>query len=113
MSNLTQVSEADFNTTVLESKEPVLVDFYADWCTPCKMIAPVLDELAVEYDGRLNIVKVNVDDAPGVASTYGIMSIPALVFFSGGKPQQSLVGVKPKPAVKAAVEKLLAGAASA
>ncbi|HAX72870.1 MAG TPA: thioredoxin [Firmicutes bacterium] len=78
----------------------VLVDFYADWCGPCKMIAPLLDELAVEYDGKAKIVKVNVDECPVTAASYKIMSIPTLLLIKDGTVVEQVVGFQPKPALK-------------
>jgi thioredoxin 1 len=107
MVKLAHVSEAEFGESVLNSKGTVLVDFYADWCGPCKMIAPALEELAVEYKDRLTIVKVDVDHAQAVAGQYGIQSIPTMIFFQDGKPAHKIVGALPKPALRAQVEKVL------
>src|SRR5207248_1248253 len=99
-----------FEKTVLQSPEPVLVDFWAPWCPPCRQIAPVVEELAGEYEGRLRAVKVNVDDSPDVASHYGIMSIPALVFFKDGREVGRVVGAVPKVRLAGAVEQVLGAA---
>ena len=91
-----KVSDADFDAQVLKSAEPVVVDFWAEWCGPCKMIAPTLEQLAGEMNGKVKIVKLNVDENPKTASDYGIMSIPTLVLFKNGKLESRQVGVKPK-----------------
>ena len=90
------VTDADFTEDVLNSDLPVLVDFWADWCGPCKMVAPVVEELAADYDGRLKVMKVDVDASPLTAGTYGIRSIPTLLIFKDGKPVQQVVGAVPK-----------------
>ena len=90
------VTDADFTEEVLNSDLPVLVDFWADWCGPCKMVAPVVEELAADYDGRLKVMKVDVDASPLTAGTYGIRSIPTLLIFKDGKPVHQVVGAVPK-----------------
>lgn len=92
-------TETNFKTEVLESDKPVLVDFWAEWCGPCKMIAPALEQLAEEFDGKAKIVKLNVDDHPAIAGEYGIRSIPTLLFFRDGKVVEQLVGAAPKGAL--------------
>jgi thioredoxin 1 len=91
------VTTSEFETTVLKSEVPVLVDFWAPWCGPCKMIGPSLEELSGEYNGKAKIVKVDVDTEGELAQTYGIMSIPALVVFKGGQEVERVVGAMPKP----------------
>jgi len=90
------VSDVNFEQEVLKSEIPVLVDFYADWCGPCRMVEPVVKEIAQDYVGKLKVCKVNVDNAPNTASSYGIMSIPALMIFKGGQVAEQVVGARPK-----------------
>lgn len=107
MAQLDHVSELDFDSKVLQSEGPVLVDFYADWCAPCRLLTPLLEEMARDYEGRLSIVKMDVDGAERVPGTYGVQSLPTLIFFRNGRPEHRLVGALPKPVLKAQVEKLL------
>ena len=106
MSNfVAHISDAEFPAAVAQGV--TLVDFWAPWCGPCKMIAPVLDELAGELGGKAKIVKINVDDNPEVAGQFGIMSIPTLILFKDGKPLNKLVGGQPKPQLKSFIESAL------
>jgi len=91
------VTTATFQADVLSSGKPVLVDFWAEWCGPCRMVSPILDEISAEHGDKLTIVKVNVDEEPQLAQQYGIISIPALQVFQGGEVVRSIVGAKPKP----------------
>jgi thioredoxin 1 len=92
----TPVTAEDWNREVLESDRPVLVDFWAEWCGPCKMVSPIVDEIAEEKGDDLKVVKINIDDHPGPARDYGIMSIPTLMVFKGGQPDKRIVGAKGK-----------------
>lgn len=105
MSEIT-VTDQNFETEVLNSNVPVLVDFWAPWCGPCRMLAPMIDELAKEYSGRAKICKLNTDDNPEVASRFQISAIPALLFFKNGKLAEQLTGVRPKPELKSVLERL-------
>ena len=94
--NITTLTDTNFNEEVKGSTEPVLVDFWAEWCGPCKMIAPVLEDIATEQAGKLRIAKLNVDDAPATAQEFQVMSIPTLLLFKDGEVQKRLVGAKGK-----------------
>jgi thioredoxin 1 len=97
IANLTNDS---FKTTIASATTPVLVDFWAPWCGPCKAIAPILEELANELDGRVKIAKVNVDEADGIAGQFGIRAIPTMLLFKNGQVVETIVGLKPKAAIK-------------
>jgi thioredoxin 1 len=94
--NITTLTDTNFNEEVKGSSEPVLVDFWAEWCGPCKMIAPILEEIASEQSGKVRVAKLNVDDAPATAQEFQVMSIPTLILFKDGEPQKRLVGARGK-----------------
>jgi len=101
------VTERTFDSDVLKSGTPVLVDFWATWCGPCKMIAPIVEELAGEYEGKLRVMKLDVDENSGVAARYSIMSIPTLGVFRGGQLVEKIVGYMPKEALKKRIDAAL------
>jgi thioredoxin 1 len=103
MGKALEVSDSTFEQEVLQSKEPVLVDFWAVWCGPCKAIAPIVEELAGDYEGQLKVMKLDVDNNPRTAVAYGVQSIPTLLVFKDGKPAERIIGAVPK---KVIVDKL-------
>ena len=107
MSKPVEIEEATFDESVIKANVPVLVDFWAPWCGPCRMVAPVVEELAEEYDGKVDFVKINVDDNPKVTSQYGVMSIPTLILFKDGKPVSNIVGFRPKDELKKSLDAAL------
>ena len=102
-----EVNEENWDDKVINSDVPVLVDFWAEWCGPCKMIAPSVHDMAVEYEGQLSVGKLDVDSSPNIAMKYGIRSIPALIFFKDGKPVDQIVGAVPKGVLKKKVDAVL------
>jgi thioredoxin 1 len=96
---ITHVTDGDFQSQVLESTEPVLVDFWAEWCVPCHMVSPVVEEIARDHAGQMRAVKLNVDDNPTTARRYGVMSIPTLIVFKDGQEQARVVGARGKDAI--------------
>jgi thioredoxin 1 len=107
MGNITEVGDNNFEAEVLNSTVPVLVDFWAPWCGPCKSIAPIVEELAVEYEGKLKVTKLNVDDHPATASRYGIRGIPNLIILKGGAVKEQIIGAVAKSKLVSAIEKAL------
>ena len=108
MATITQVGDDNFEAEVVRSSLPVLIDFWAPWCGPCKSIAPIIEELAREYEGRLKVAKLNVDENPGTPSRYGVRGIPNLIILKGGAVKEQLVGAVPKSRLVDAIEKVLA-----
>ncbi len=107
MSNALEITDATFEEEVLNSDIPVMIDFWAEWCAPCKMIAPAIDEIAKEYEGKIKVGKVDVDNNPTISMKYQIRSIPSLLVFKGGNVATQLVGAVPKPQIKSMVESVL------
>lgn len=107
MSSVREFNSSNFQSEVLDSEHPVLVDFWAPWCGPCKMIGPVIEELAGDYDGRAKVGKVNVDDNQQLAAQFGIRGIPTVMVFKGGDPVESFVGLQQKGDLAAALDKNL------
>jgi thioredoxin 1 len=105
--NIVNIDETNFQKTVLESTKPVLVDFWATWCGPCRMVAPIIDELSKSYQDKIGFAKINVDESPKLASQYGVMSIPTLIIFKNGKPDQQVIGFKPKNELKTMLDNAL------
>ncbi len=101
---ISNINDLSFDKEVLESDKPVLVDFWAEWCMPCKMLSPVVDEVAKSLSGEVNVVKVNIDESPSSASKLGITSIPTLVLFKGGKPVGKIVGFQPKEQIESTIK---------
>ncbi len=104
MSKPIEVDDTNFDQLVLQVKTPILVDFWAPWCRPCLMVAPILDELAEEYGSRITIARMNVDQNPKTASKYSIMSIPTMLLFKSGEPVSNIVGFKPKQELKRSLD---------
>ena len=108
MSSEIEFTDANFDSEVINSDTPVLVDFWAPWCGPCKMIAPIVEEISTEYSGRLKVGKVNTDDNQKVATDYGVMSIPTLMIFKNGEVVERIIGAQPKDALTTKIESALA-----
>ena len=106
MAEILDVNDGSFDSEVLQSDRPVLVDFWAEWCAPCRQIAPIIKDLASNYDGRIKIVKVNVDDSHQTAEAYGVRSIPAILAFKDGQVVEQMIGARPKASFVELAEKL-------
>jgi thioredoxin 1 len=107
MSSAVAVTDSSFEQDVIASEIPVLVDFWAPWCGPCRVVATVVDEIANQYEGKIKVVKLNTDENPGIATQYGIRSIPTLMLFKGGQKVDSVVGAVPKTTIANTIEKHL------
>ena len=108
-----EVTDSNFDQDVLKSEQPVLVDFWAAWCAPCRMLAPTVDAIAEKYAANARVVKVNVDDNPSISQRYGIKGIPTLILFKGGKEEERVVGATSKEAISRMIEKHVVGTATA
>ena len=108
MTHPIDVTDSSFDEEVIQADTPVLVDFWADWCAPCKMIAPIVEELAGEFNGKIKFAKLDVDSNPKSASSYGIRGIPTMLIFNGGEPVDQVVGAVPKSVIKKKLEQAIA-----
>jgi thioredoxin 1 len=108
MGTAMNVDDKNFDAEVLKSDKPVMADFWATWCQPCKMIAPMIDKLAAEYGEKMKVVKIDLDSSSNTASSFGIRSIPTLMFFKGGEMVEQVIGVVNEPQLKKIIEKVLA-----
>ena len=107
MGAVNDVTDQEFETEILKSEKPVLVDFWADWCVPCHMVSPVVEEIGIDKAENMKVAKLNVDDNPATAQQYGVMSIPTLILFVGGEERARVVGAKPKEAILREIEQHL------
>jgi thioredoxin 1 len=103
-----KVDESSWDADVMKSSELVMVDFWAVWCGPCQMVAPIVEELAADYAGKVRVLKLNTDENPEIAGRYQVMSIPTIIFFKGGQPVEKLIGARPKRQFKEVIDSLLA-----
>jgi thioredoxin 1 len=110
--HVTEVSDSSFEKDVLKSERPVLVDFWAAWCAPCRMLAPTVEAVAEKYASNARVVKLNVDDNPAISQRYGIKGIPTLILFKGGKEEERVVGATSKEAISRMIDKHVSGAAA-
>ncbi len=108
MANLTAFTDTNFESEVKQSGMPVLVDFGATWCGPCRMLAPIVEELAAEYQGRLKVGTVDIDEAQGVAREFGIMSVPTIIFFKDGRAVDRITGLQPKASLRKRIDSIVA-----
>ena len=111
--NIVTLTDQNFDSEVLQSNIPVMVDFWAEWCGPCKMLAPTVDVVADQYAGKVKVAKLNVDDSPNSASRYNVRGIPTLLIFQGGQVKEQMVGAQPKGNIEKALNKYVAAAVSA
>ena len=107
MADLLEVTDETFDSEIVNSDMPAMVDFWAEWCGPCRMVGPVVEELAKEYDGKVKIAKMNVDQNRQTPARFGIRNIPTLILFKGGEVSQTIVGAQPKSSIEGALKKLL------
>ena len=107
-SNLIEITDRNFDDIVLRSPTPVLVDFSAEWCAPCKKLAPIVEDLARQFESRLTVGHLDVEESPATAAQFGVMSVPTLIFFKQGKPAHQMVGAATRQALEQAIEKVLA-----
>lgn len=107
MSKVREITDTSFDADVLKADSPTLIDFWAPWCGPCRMVAPIVEELSEEYSGKVNFVKMNTDENPQVPSKYGIRSIPSLLIFKGGELKGTIVGYRPKGEIKKRLEEAI------
>lgn len=105
--DILKLTDTTFEQEVLKSDVPILVDFWADWCTPCHMVAPIIEEISREHEGKIKVGKLDVDENAKTAVTYGIMSIPTIILFKNGKPEKTFIGVQPKEKFKKGIEEVL------
>jgi len=109
--SLSVLTDDNFATEVLSSRVPVLVDFYATWCGPCKMLAPIVEKLAAQYEGKLKVGKLNIDEAPQAPSQFGVRAVPTIVFFKGGKAVDTVVGLKKEGELRERIDRLIGATA--
>ncbi|MGB1101259.1 MAG: thioredoxin [Pontimonas sp.] len=107
MSSARDVTDQNFDTEVLASEKPIMVDFWAEWCGPCRAVSPILDQIATEHSDKIDVVKLNVDDNPETAMKFQITSIPTMKVFKGGEVVKTVIGAKPKPALEADLQEFL------
>lgn len=108
MSELLHLTDQNFELEVLQSSTPVLVDFWAEWCAPCRMVAPVVEQINEDYAGEIKVGKLDVDASPVISAQLGVLSIPTIILFKDGKPVQRMVGFQPKPSLKSKIDAALA-----
>ena len=105
--NVIELTDDNYESTIKDSSEPVLIDFWAEWCGPCRRVGPIIDELATEYDGKVKICKVNIDEHQNAANQLGVRSIPTIALFKGGELVERMVGAQPKDILTEAIDKIL------